>query len=116
MIEAQKYQPYGGAGKLPVDCCNFSVVDKDSGKEICRCWDLETSQHIAFSMNIRPTLSAAMELPEVKATIQAARQAFIYARDARPAQYEAAIIQVEQILEKALLALDRANRKQEPMP
>jgi hypothetical protein len=46
-----QYEPYGGAGKLPVDCCDFSVVDHTTGKEICRCWDLEKAQHIAFVMN-----------------------------------------------------------------
>lgn len=56
MAEADQklqYVPYGGAGKLPVDCCEFSVVDESSGKEICRCWTLEDAQHIAFAMNIR---------------------------------------------------------------
>tara|TARA_R110000851_G_scaffold332755_1_gene509775 strand:+ start:1015 stop:1200 length:186 start_codon:yes stop_codon:yes gene_type:complete len=47
----QRYQPFGNAGKLPVECCDFSVVDKDTGQEICRCWDLEKAQHIAFVMN-----------------------------------------------------------------
>jgi hypothetical protein len=46
-----RYEPYGGAGKVPVDCCDFSVVDHTTGEEICRCWDLEKAQHIAFVMN-----------------------------------------------------------------
>ena len=51
MNDGQRYQPFGGAGKLPVDCCDFSVVDHETGQEICRCWDLEKAQHISFVMN-----------------------------------------------------------------
>ena len=50
--KASRYRPYGGAGSLPTECCNFSVVDEETRKEICRCWDLQTAQHIAFVINI----------------------------------------------------------------
>ena len=48
----QRYQPYGGAGALPVHCCEFAVVDMENGIEICRCWSLEKAQHIAFVMSV----------------------------------------------------------------
>lgn len=47
----ERYQPYGGVGKLPVDCCDFAVVDETTRKEICRCWTLEGAQRIAFVLN-----------------------------------------------------------------
>ncbi len=61
----ERYQPYGGAGKLPVHCCDFSVVDNSSGKEICRAWSLEEAQTIAFVMN------RATERDEAMATLRA---------------------------------------------
>lgn len=46
-----RYVPYGGAGELPVQCCEYSVVDESTGKEICRCWTAEDAMHIAFVLN-----------------------------------------------------------------
>ena len=47
-----RFRPYGGAGKLPVECCDFSVVDETTRKEICRCWTLEDAQRIAFLLDV----------------------------------------------------------------
>ena len=52
MADGLRYKPYGNAGPLPTDCCDFSVVDETTGIEICRCWDVETARHIAFRMNL----------------------------------------------------------------
>ncbi len=51
-IQSPRYQPYGGAGMLPVEQCEYSVVDNEKGTEICRCWDVENARHIAFRMNL----------------------------------------------------------------
>ncbi len=61
----ERYQPYGGAGEVPVHCCDFSVVANSSGKEICRAWSLEEAQTIAFVMN------RATERDEAMATLRA---------------------------------------------
>lgn len=50
-MSAPRYIPYGGAGCLPVHCCEYSVVDATTGKEICRCWTVEDARHIAFVLN-----------------------------------------------------------------
>jgi len=42
-----RFQPYGGAGPLPTDCCDFAVVDTKTGKEVCRVWDEEDARRIA---------------------------------------------------------------------
>jgi len=42
-----RFQPYGGAGQLPTDCCDFAVVDTETGKEVCRVWDEEDARRIA---------------------------------------------------------------------
>jgi hypothetical protein len=59
-----RYEPYGGAGKLPVDCCDFSVVDNTTGQEICRCWDLEKAQHISFVMENATSTKEPCNWPE----------------------------------------------------
>ncbi len=42
-----RFEPYGGAGPLPTDCCEFAVVDNSTGKEICRVWEEEHARKIA---------------------------------------------------------------------
>ena len=49
--EVERYQTYGGAGKLPTECCEYSVVDNEAGKEICRVWDVEDARKISFILN-----------------------------------------------------------------
>lgn len=45
--DVPRFQPYGGAGDLPTECCKFSVVDNETGKEVCRVWDEEDARKIA---------------------------------------------------------------------
>lgn len=52
MTELSRFRPYGGAGKLPVDCCEFSVVDEKTGKEVCRCWTEDEARRIAFLLDV----------------------------------------------------------------
>ena len=42
-----RYQPYGGAGQLPTECCEFAVVDTEAGIEICRVWKEADARRIA---------------------------------------------------------------------
>lgn len=71
MTDEPRYMPYGGAGSLPVDCCDYSVVDGHTGKEVCRCWDLEKAQHIAFVMN-NSTSSQSARIDALEAALKVA--------------------------------------------
>lgn len=43
-----RFQAYSGFGEVPTDCCKFAVVDRKSGKEVCRVWDEDMALKIAF--------------------------------------------------------------------
>lgn len=50
-----RFQPYGGAGPLPTSCCDFAVVDTETGKEVCRVWEEEDARRIAFLLeHVKP--------------------------------------------------------------
>jgi hypothetical protein len=42
-----RFEPYGGAGPVPTDCCEFAVVDHQKGIEVCRVWEEEDARTIA---------------------------------------------------------------------
>lgn len=47
MNHPPRFQPYGGAGLLPTECCKFAVVDTEKGIEVCRVWKEENARLIA---------------------------------------------------------------------
>lgn len=43
---------------LPVDCCQFGVVDLEKGVEVCRVWQMEDARRISTLLNVGPSKDA----------------------------------------------------------
>lgn len=37
---------------MPIDCCNFAVVDWRTGREVCRAWGEDEARDIAAALNL----------------------------------------------------------------
>ena len=47
----ERYEPRHVPGKMPMDVCEFGVVDLDLGQEICRAWTANGARRIANALN-----------------------------------------------------------------
>ncbi|MFV1539426.1 MULTISPECIES: hypothetical protein [unclassified Phaeobacter] len=92
----ERYQPYGGAGKLPTECCEYSVVDNEAGKEICRVWDVEDARKIAFVLN--RCLERDRVVSKLRAQLQAARE--VIGRAGRHADVICGAVESNQVVDK----------------